>query len=144
MDYESNIVLSENQYKVIGTRPVRHDGIDKVTGRALYGADIQMPQLIYGKILRSPHAHTRILSINIDKLLNNPLIEAIVTCSDLPEIEPGKENASLKYLRDNVIASDKVLYKGQPVAAVAAKGPHDAEEALKLIEVNIYWVKKFL
>ena len=68
MNYESNIVLSENQYKVVGTRPVRHDGVDKVTGRALYGADIHMPQLIYGKILRSPHAHARILSINVDKL----------------------------------------------------------------------------
>ena len=67
MNYESNIVLSENQYKVVGTRPVRHDGVDKVTGRALYGADIHMPQLIYGKILRSPHAHARILSINVDK-----------------------------------------------------------------------------
>ncbi|MQF97961.1 MAG: xanthine dehydrogenase family protein molybdopterin-binding subunit [SAR202 cluster bacterium] len=136
MNYESNIVLSENQYKVVGTRPVRHDGVDKVTGRALYGADIHMPQLIYGKILRSPHAHARILSINVDKLIDNPLIEAVVTCSDLPEMEPGQENASLKYLRDNVIASDKVLYKGQPVAAVAAKSSHDAEEALTLIEVE--------
>ena len=74
MNYESNIVLSENQYKVVGTRPVRHDGVDKVTGRALYGADIHMPQLIYGKILRSPHAHARILSINVDKLIDLSLI----------------------------------------------------------------------
>ena len=136
MNYKSNIILSENQYKVIGTRPIRHDGVDKVTGRAIYGADINIPQLIYGKILRSPHAHARIISINVDKLLSNPLIEAIVTYSDLPDMKAKHENSSLQYLRDNVIASDKVLYRGQPVVAVASKNPHDAEEALNLIEVE--------
>ena len=57
----------ENKYKVIGTRPVRHDGMDKVTGRAVYGADVQLPGLLHGKVLRSPHAHAKILSINTGK-----------------------------------------------------------------------------
>ena len=136
MDYEPNAIISRNQYNVIGTRPIRHDGIDKVTGRAQYGADIQMPQLLHGKILRSPHAHAVIRSINVERLLDHPEIEAVVTASDLPLPSLEKNTVSLKYLRDNVMASHKVLYKGQPVAAVASRNPHVAEEALKLIEVD--------
>jgi len=55
------------KYKVIGTRPIRHDGVDKVTGRAQYGADIKLTGMIYGVVKRSPHAHARILSIDTSK-----------------------------------------------------------------------------
>ena len=135
MDYKSNIVLSrqEHNYSVVGTRPIRHDGIDKVTGRAQYGADIQMPRLLHGKILRSPYAHARISYIDTSKAEGHPGILAVVTSKDFPS---NNSDQTLKNLRDNILASDKVLYKGQPVAAVAAASPHVAEEALDLIEVE--------
>ncbi len=64
LTYKPNIVLSSKEYNVVGTRPIRHDGAEKVTGRAGYGADVRLPGLLHGKILRSPHAHARIISID--------------------------------------------------------------------------------
>src|SRR5262249_7904221 len=64
LTYKPNIVLSNKEYNVVGTRPIRHDGAEKVTGRAAYGADVRLPGLLHGKILRSPHAHARIKSID--------------------------------------------------------------------------------
>ena len=138
----SNIVLSNVEYKVVGTRPIRHDGVDKVTGKAQYGADIRLPGHLHGKVLRSPHAHARIKSIDTSKAEAHPGVLAVATAKDLapvPDIlaEIGEEAVlSLKYLSNNVLAEDKVLYKGHAVAAVAADNPHVAEEALKLINVD--------
>ena len=73
-------------YNVVGSRPIRHDGIDKVTGRAKYAADIHPSDLLHGKTLRSPHAHARIKSIDVSKALNYPGVKAIVTSKDLPEV----------------------------------------------------------
>ena len=138
-----------SKYKVIGTRPLRHDGVDKVTGRAIYGADVTMPRMIFGKILRSPHAHAWIKSIDVSKALAHPGVLAVVTAKDFFSREGINEEGSSfgengvtlwetskKYLSDNIMASDKVLYKGQPVAGVAATTVHIAEEALALIEVE--------
>ena len=69
----SRLIESTTPYKVVGTRPVRHDGIDKVTGHALYGADFSMAGQIYGKVLRSPHAHARIKSIDLSKLISQSM-----------------------------------------------------------------------
>ena len=140
-DYEPNMVLATETYDVVGTRPVRHDGADKVTGRALYGADFTMAGLLYGAILRSPHAHARIRSIDTSKAEALPQVRAVVTFKDLPDpadrtVDLGEGVTRLKYIRDNVLASDKVLYKGHAVAGVVAASLHDAEEALKLIEVD--------
>jgi xanthine dehydrogenase molybdenum-binding subunit len=128
-------------YKVIGTRPIRHDGVDKVTGRAIYGADVQMAGLLHGKVLRSPHAHARIRSIDVSRALALSGVKAVVTSADLPPAEDrtiqlGEGAVNLKYLSNNILAGDKVLYKGHPVAAVAATSPHLAEEALALIHVD--------
>ncbi|MBX3050451.1 MAG: xanthine dehydrogenase family protein molybdopterin-binding subunit [Caldilineaceae bacterium] len=128
-------------YKVIGTRPIRHDGTDKVTGAARYGADTQLPGLLYGKILRSPHAHARILSIDTSKAEALPGVTAIVTSKDLAPAEDkvqemGEDVTNLMYLSANILAQDKVLYHGHAIAAVAANSVHVAEEALKLIEVE--------
>jgi xanthine dehydrogenase molybdenum-binding subunit len=128
-------------YKVIGTRPIRHDGVDKVTGRALYGADIQMAGLLHGRILRSPLAHARIRKIEAGKALALPGVEAIVTSADLPDpgnkvAELGEGAINLHHLSSNTLARGKVLYKGQAVAAVAATSAHIAEEACKLIAVE--------
>jgi len=134
--------MAIQEYRVVGTRPIRHDGVDKVTGRAQYGADIQMPGLLYGKVLRSPHAHAWIKSIDTSKAERHPGIQAVVTAEDLhtsgsnETLVSGELTMSLKSLRDNILASDKVLYMGQPVVAVAAASPHVAEEALELIEVE--------
>lgn len=139
---EPNIVLSTVEYKIIGSRPVRHDGIDKVTGRANYSADINMPGLQYGCILRSPYAHARIKSIDVSKALAIPGVTAAVTSDDLPQpsgnvLDIG-ENATInpKFLSNNVLAAEKVLYKGHAVAAIAATNPHLAEEALACIVVD--------
>src|SRR6266404_6920925 len=132
---------TNGNFKVIGTRPIRHDGEDKVTGRAKYGADYAFPGMLHGKVLRSPHAHANIKSIKIDKALKLPGVKAIVTHKDLPEAENKLEQAgemmiNPMYLSMNILAHDKVLYDGHAVAAVAATSPHIAEEALRLIEVD--------
>src|ERR1700674_96687 len=75
-----------DNFKVIGTRPIRHDGVDKVTGRAKYGADYAFPEMLHGKVLRSPHAHAIIKSIKIDKALALPGVKAVVTSDDLPQL----------------------------------------------------------
>ena len=137
----SNIVLSEVEYNVVGKRPVRPDGVDKVTGRAQYGADVQLNGLLHAKVLRSPHAHARIKSINTARAAAHPGVQAVVTAQDLPfasltKEELGGDYTRLKYASDHMLASDKALFKGHPVAAVAAVNPHIAEEALALIEVD--------
>ncbi|HEV3204274.1 MAG TPA: xanthine dehydrogenase family protein molybdopterin-binding subunit [Gemmataceae bacterium] len=129
------------KYKVIGTRPIRHDGVDKVTGRAVYGADVQLADLLHGRILRSPHAHARIRTIDVRRALALPGVEAVVTSADMPDpgrrvVELGEGAITLRHLSCNVLAREKALYKGHAVAAVAAHNPHVAEEALALIEID--------
>ncbi|HBF00895.1 MAG TPA: oxidoreductase, partial [Dehalococcoidia bacterium] len=124
------MVLSTVDYKVIGTRPVRHDGADKVTGRAIYGADFDTSGLLHGKILRSPHAHAKIVSIDTSKAEALEGVKAVATAADFPQTDDKK------WLRDNILASDKALYAGQAIAGIAAVNPHVAEEALALIEVK--------
>ncbi len=131
----------KKEYKVIGTRPIRHDGVDKVTGRAIYGADFQITGLLHGRVLRSPHAHARIISIDTSRAEALPGVKGIVTAQDLPEAgdkiaDLGEGAVNLKYLCDNILASDKALYKGHAIAAVAATNPHIAEEACTLIDVE--------
>jgi CO/xanthine dehydrogenase Mo-binding subunit len=108
----------------------------KVTGSAQYGADMRLPGLLYGKVLRSPHAHARIRSIDTSKasaFLNGA---AVVTSADLPPSDPVAQGVVLGQTpSQNILAKEKVLYKGHPVAAVAAGSPHVAEEALSLIDV---------
>ena len=129
------------EYRVIGTRPIRHDGMDKVTGRAVYGADIQLAGLLHGRILRSPHAHAKIRRIDTSAALAMSGVEAVITGNDLPDpgdriADLGEGAVSLHDLSSNILARGKVLYKGHPVAAVAATNPHIAEEALGLIKVD--------
>ena len=141
LDYEPNMVLATQTFNVVGTRPVRHDGADKVTGRALYGADFDTAGLLHGKILRSPHAHARIKSIDTSAAEALPGVAAVVTNADFQSdsdamVDLGEGATSLKWLRDNVLASDKALYKGHAIAGVAASNAHVAEEAVELIEVD--------
>ena len=132
-NYEPNMVLATGKYDVVGTRPIRHDGHDKVTGRALYGADFHVAGLLHGKVLRSPHAHARIKSIDSSKAKSLPGVRAVVTGKDLP---PSNGDRDLRNRRANILANDKALYAGHAVAAVAAISPHIAEEALEHITVE--------
>lgn len=133
--------ISKEKHTIVGTRPPRVDAMSKVTGQALYGPDINLPGLLHGKILRSPHAHARIRSIDTSKAAALPGVHAIVTSADLQEAEDriaeaGETTVNYRYLRDNNLAGDKVLYVGHAIAAVAANTPHIAEQAVDLIEVD--------
>jgi xanthine dehydrogenase molybdenum-binding subunit len=129
------------KYKVIGTRPIRHDGVDKVTGRAKYGADVQLTGLLYGATVRSPHAHARIVSIDASQALALPGVRAVITRDDFSDpkhaIEDLGEGAvDVAHLSRNVMAREKALYRGHVVAAVAADDVHIAEEAARLVKVE--------
>ena len=142
VDYERNMVLATKTYDVVGTRPIRHDGTDKVTGRALYGADYDTAGLLHGYIVRSPHAHANIRNVDTSKAEALEGVLAVVTHADFTGDAEGMVDmgegapTSLKWLRDNVLASDKALYRGHAIAGVAAVNPHIAEEAAGLIEVD--------
>jgi xanthine dehydrogenase molybdenum-binding subunit len=133
--------MATSKYRVIGTRPVRPDGVDKVTGRAIYGADVQLPRMLHGRVLRSPHAHARIKSIDTRKAEALPGVQAVVTSADLPDRAASARlgelgDVNLRHMSNNVLARDKALYAGHAVAAVAATSPHIAAEAIRLIEVE--------
>ncbi len=121
-----------NNFKYIGTRPNRPDGLDKVTGRAKYGADFNVPNMLHAAVLRSPHAHARIIKIDTSKAEALSGVKAFVTRADFPDGLKG-ENF---YLQENTIAGDRVLYDGHAVAAVAATSALAAKDAIKLIEVE--------
>ena len=104
----------KSNYKIIGTRPIRHDGYDKVTGRAQYGADIKLPGMIYGAVLRSPHAHAKIKSIDTTEAENTNGVFAVMTAKDLPRLTDkqrgnSEESGSEKHLSENVMALDLSL-----------------------------------
>ena len=133
--------MTGNRTPVVGTRPIRPDGADKVTGRAQFGADMHWPGMLVGKVLRSPHAHARVVNIDTSRAQALAGVHAVITGSDLPSIDTIPEfNASgivnQRNLACNVIARDKVLYHGHPVAAVAADTAAIAEQALTLIEID--------
>ena len=123
---------AKRTFKIVGTRVARPDGIDKVTGKAAYGADITAPGMLYGRILRSPHAHARIKSIDVSAAAKAPGVKAIVTSADFatPEDEYYSD------IRDNCLALKKVLYDGHAVAAVAATSKSAAKAAIRLIKVD--------
>src|SRR6266545_2570272 len=135
-------MVATKEYKVIGTRPVRPDGTDKVTGRAQYGADIRLTGMLYGRVKRSPHAHAIIKRIDVSKALALPGVRAVALRSDIPEPKPvsGELDEAgvtpLPYLVDRIIAGKKALFRGHAVAAVAATDAHIAEDALDLIDVE--------
>src|SRR6201990_1923795 len=132
-------VVTNNKW--IGQRTIRPDGMDKVTGRAQFAADTNMPGMILGKVLRSPHPHARIRSIDTSKAEKLPGVKAVVTSKDIVDftLEKGAVMLSIQDMRRmcrNVMARDNALFPGHPVAAVAATTEAIAAEACKLIEVD--------
>ena len=135
------MTTTKTGYKWVGTRPIRHDGLDKVTGRAQFGADKAMPGMLIGYVLRSPHAHARIVSIDtsVAEAMNG--VKAIVTGADFPLLEHeaasgGEVETDYYDLSRNIVARDKVLYEGHAVAAVAATSPRAARKAAEAIEIE--------
>ena len=129
------------EFSVIGSRPVRPDGLDKVTGRARYGADLNMQGQIYGHIVRSPHAHAIIQSIDCSQALAMEGVLAVMTGKDLPVpgdsvLGSGEGAIALKDLSPMVMSQGKVLFHAQAVAAVAATSPELAAQAAALIAVS--------
>jgi CO/xanthine dehydrogenase Mo-binding subunit len=141
MEQPTMATTKNSKYKVIGTRPVRHDGADKVTGRAQYGADVRLTGLLHAAMLRSPHAHAKIKRVDTSQAEALPGVRAVTTSADFPEqgdriAELGEGAVNMRHLSANVLAREKVLYRGHAVAAVAADNIHIAEEAVKLIDVE--------
>ena len=131
----------EKALKIVGTSPVRPDGVPKVTGLARYGADFALPGMLWGAILRSPHAHARIRAIDTSKARALPGVKAVITCADFPEqkyefVGPERVAMNFWHVTRNIMAREKVLYEGHALAAVAATSKAIAEAALRLIEVD--------
>ncbi len=126
--------------KWIGSRTIRPDGADKVTGRAGYSADNTMPGMIWARILRSPHPHANIRSINTAKAAALPGVKAVITAADLVEFPLDKPVMlgiqDMRWMSRNILAREKVLFHGHPVAAVAAISEEIADAACRLIEVE--------
>ena len=133
MTTASNSGVAGN-FQLVGTRPNRPDGIDKVTGRARFGADVSAPGMLHGAILRSPHAQARIKGIDTSKAEQLPGVKAVLTSADLPDLT-GRD-AGNKAVLENVMARSMALYDGHAVAAVAATSKSIARAALALIEVD--------
>ncbi|MDE0669714.1 MAG: xanthine dehydrogenase family protein molybdopterin-binding subunit [Acidimicrobiia bacterium] len=120
-------------YRYVGTRPVRHDGLDKVVGKARYAADLVLPGMLYGHILRSPHAHARIVAIDTAAAEAMPGVRAVITGADFPELPADDPERNTTR---NLMARDKVLYEGHAIAAVAATSQRAAKAAAKAIAVT--------
>ncbi len=121
-----------HDYKQIGSRPVRPDGVDKVTGRARFGADLILPNMIHGKVLRSPHAHAHIKRIDVSAARDMQGVYAVITGDDFPAVDAP----DVADIAKNIMARDKALYHGHAVAAVAAATPAIANAALDAIQVE--------
>ena len=130
-------VTEENPgYKWVGTRPIRPDGLEKVTGKAQFGADLMLPGMLFGKVVRSPHAHAQIISIDTTAAEAMAGVKAVITGSDFPDLAANGAHPSEIDVANNAIARDKVLYEGHVVAAVAATTREQAEAAAKAVEVT--------
>ena len=131
---------TQSNNKWIGKRTIRPDGEDKVTGRAAYSADTTMPGMLWGKVLRSPHPHARIKSINTAKAAALPGVKAVMTAKDIVDFPIDKSVMlgiqDMRWMCRNMMARDKALFAGHPVAAVAATSQASPRQALKLIEVD--------
>jgi CO/xanthine dehydrogenase Mo-binding subunit len=119
------------KYKVIGTPVERVDGPEMLSGQALYAPDMKLPGMLWGKILRSPIPHGKVLRVNVEKAKKHPGVKAVICAKDVPVHRYGYAIED-----EHIFAIDMVRYVGQPIAAVAAVDEDTAEQALSLIEVD--------
>ncbi len=137
LDYQEK----PHELKWVGTNVARTDGVDKVTGRARFGADLIMPGMLFGAVLRSPHAHARINGIDTSRAEALKGVKAVVTRDDFEDqpsemIQVGELTVNIRDVIRNVLAREKAMYDGHAVAAVAATSASIARKALRLIEVD--------
>jgi CO/xanthine dehydrogenase Mo-binding subunit len=132
--------MNEMSNKWIGQRTIRPDGAEKVTGSATFAADTTMAGMIWGKVLRSPHPHARIRGIDTSRAEALPGVKAVVSASDIVDFPVDTPVAlgiqDMRWMCRNVMAREKALFHGHPVAAVAAMTEAIAAEACSLIEVD--------
>jgi len=132
--------MNEISNKWIGKNTVRPDGAEKVTGRAQYSSDTTMPGMIWGHVLRSPHPHAKIISINTKKAEALEGVKSVITSKDIVDFPLDKPVMlgiqDMRWMCRNIMARDKVLFHGHPLAAVAATTEAIAEKACNLIEVE--------
>ncbi len=126
---------TNQKFKVIGSRVKRPDGIDKVTGRARYGADYNAPGQLVGLFLRSPHAHARIVKISTSRAEKLSGVKAIITCDDLPDLTNG--DSAARDILENCMARGRALYDGHAVAAVAAVDEQDCEKGIEAYQGDL-------
>src|SRR5919205_2430115 len=132
---------ARKEFSVVGRKTPRVDAYERVTGQAQYTGDIQLPGMLYARVLRSPHPHARIVSIDTSRAEKLPGVKAVVTRADFADqpsefIPAGEMMMNYKDLVRNVMAREKALYEGHAVAAVAATSAAIARRALKLIDVK--------
>src|SRR5574341_57729 len=120
-----------SDFKVVGTSVPRGEGSDKVSGQTIYAADLKLPNLLWAKILRSPHPHARVRRVDISQAAKVPGVRAIITGEDVKDHFIGKQIRDLP-----VLCWDKVRFAGDRVAAAAAESADAAEEAIHLIDVD--------
>ncbi len=133
--------IEKPTFRVVGTSPVRPDGLDKVTGAARYASDIHLPGMLHAAFVRSPHAHARILGIDTSRALELPGVLAVVTAADFAitenkSIDFSELQGNARMLAENILAGEKALYQGHAVAAVAAVDVYTAQKAAALIDVR--------
>ncbi len=131
----------KDAFKVVGTRPIRPDGVEKVTGKAIFGTDYKAANMLHGAIVRSPHPHARIKSIDTSKAEAVPGVKAVITGADFPSLEDiivrmGESSGSTVDISTNIMAKDTAYYDGHAVAAIAAVTRQAALEAARLVEVD--------
>ncbi|MCI0873410.1 MAG: xanthine dehydrogenase family protein molybdopterin-binding subunit, partial [Chloroflexi bacterium] len=129
------------EFKQLGKRFRKVDGDAKVTGQAVFGADFTAQGSLFAKIVRSPYAHARIVSIDTSEAEAMPGVEAVCTAADFPsdvsgDVDTGEVEIGIQYLANLIMGRRKVLFEGHPVAAVAATDIHIAEEAARLVKVE--------
>ena len=123
--------MAKAAHTVLGTNMPRMGGVERVVGKGIYGIDLNLPDALHGGVLRSEHAHARIVRIDTDAARALPGVRAVVTAADAPDVRYGRS-----YIDRYILARDRVRYMGDPVAAVAADSPALVREALKKIEVT--------
>src|SRR3954453_6480639 len=126
----AQVMKTSREVRGVGLRIPRQDAPEKVVGRTQYVADLVLPGMLQARLLRSPHAHARIKSIDTSKALALPGVRAILTAADIPTLHHGAKTRG-----PPIMAIDRAVFAGQPIAAVAADELSIADEALDLIEV---------
>ena len=126
------------QYKVVGKNITRIDALSKVTGKAKYTLDLELPGMLYGKILRSPYPHAKVVKLDVERAKAMPGVIAVVIPDDVPQVQYSSAGSmpSNLIIEDEMVLTDHPRYIGDRIAAVAARSYEEAEAAVRAIEID--------